>query len=231
MNVRLEFKSTPYLDVRSISVVASFNGYKEDVHPMIKSEGFWYIELLLPPGEHYYKYFINNEIKLNDPSANMYLPHKEDELWSAIIINNKGQRLFNNEQYSVHIDSYAMSGSVTSSSVAVSKKSYNLIMDKMVVVRFGFTQINGLHAVTAIWYNSYGQLQDCSENMLYKDESSPDNPVFLWFWLPLDDNQLTYSEGLWSVKLFINGSYVLEDQFMLTSGYTYSSRGQLYGSV
>lgn len=228
MIARFQFKSTTYLDVKSISIIGSFNEYHEDRNPMTKSEDYWYAEIPLTSGEHYYKFLINNEFLLNDPEANMYLPHGEDELWSTIIINEQDQRLYNNEQYSLHIDSYAVSSSITPANIGVNKKNFNLTMDKKVVVRFGFTDIKGLHAVTTLWYNPNGKLHDVSENMLFLDETAPDKPVFLWFWLNLEEKEREYPEGMWTVKLFIDGSYIMEDQVMLTQTFTYSSKGHIY---
>ncbi|WP_410513270.1 hypothetical protein PaeBR_02025 [Paenibacillus sp. BR2-3] len=161
---------------------------------------------------------------LNDPMANLYLPNESDELWSTIIINDLDQRLYNNEQYTVHIESYAVSGMITPAPISNDKKGFHLSSDKMVVVRLGFTNLSGLHAVTALWFDARGVLHDAAENMLCADEGSPDKPVFIWFWLPLNDAQRDYPEGVWTIKLFLDGSYVLEDQVTITNAIAFFHR-------
>ncbi|MDQ0196278.1 hypothetical protein [Paenibacillus wynnii] len=230
MIVRLDYTASPYLEINRISVIGSFNDYKEDCGLMRKSGNVWSTEVSLPPGEHNYKFLINHEIKLNDPMANLYLPNESDELWSTIIINDLDQRLYNNEQYTVHIDSYAVSGMITPAPISANKKGFHLSSDKMVVVRLGFTNLSGLHAVTALWFDARGVLHDIAENMLCADEESPDKPVFIWFWLPLNDTQREYPEGVWTIKLFLDGSYVLEDQVTIMNAITYSSTGQVYNA-
>ncbi|WP_283610430.1 hypothetical protein [Faecalispora anaeroviscerum] len=231
MKIRLMFQDSPYLSVHCVSVLGSFNGYDEKAGTMERERDGWVTELSLTPGEHYYKFLVNQEFLLNDPQANIYLPHVEDELWSVIIINEQDQQLFSNEQYGLHIDSYAVTSIQTDLPVAVNKKTFHLGMDGQLVTRFGFTDIKGLHCISALWFDARGQFFDYSENMLFQEEDSPDDPVYLWFWLPLQETGKEYPEGLWTLKLFINGSYVLEDQYTLTRSSAYTAQGRLFGTL
>lgn len=228
MRIKIDFEEIPEIDVRTVSVIGSFNNYDETAGIMRKEGNVWSAYVDLGPGEHYYKFLINHEIKLNDPNTNVYLPDKdEEELWSAIIINEKGERLYNNEQYSVNIEDYAVCGTVTEAEIGISKKNYNLLMDKRIAARFGFKEISGLHAVTAVWYNAKGQLHEVAENMLYADEN-PDDMVYLWFWIDLGEAGVEYPEGMWTMKLFIDGRYILEDQYLLSRSITYTRNTVLH---
>ena len=221
MQIKLELEDIPELDVRAVNVIGTFNDYDESRGALQKEGDKWSTVVELGQGEHFYRFVINHEIQLNDPESNVYLPHKEEELWSMIKINEKGERLYNNEQYSVSIEDYAVSGMVTEAEIGVNKKNFNLLMDKKIVVRFGFHEITGLHAVTAVWYDARGRLFEVSENSLYADEN-PEETVYLWFWIDLDEQGAEYPEGLWTMKLFIDGSYILEDQYALGRSFTYS---------
>ena len=220
MSIRIDLEEIPELDIRNVSVIGSFNGYDAAKGVLEKEGDVWFTYIALEPGEHYYKFLINNEILLNDPNANIYLPHAEDGLWSVIKINEEGERLYNNEPYAVHIEDYAVSGTITEEKININKKSFHLRMDKQLVVRLGFREIVGLHAVTVVWYDSRGAFYQMSEQKLYAAEQK--EMVFLWYWLDLTEFEKEYSEGLWTMKLFIDGSYVLEDKFSVTSSITYS---------
>lgn len=220
MRVRIDFEEIPELEVKSVSVIGSFYAYDAAKGVLEKEGEVWFTDIMLESGEYYYKFLINDEILLNDPKANIYLPHREDELWSVIKINEEGERLYNNEAYRVQVDDYAVSGAVTEDKILVNKKSFYLRMDKQLVVRFGFREITGLHAVTVLWYNSRGMLYQVSEDKLYADENQ--EKVFLWYWLELTELEQEVDEGIWTMKLLIDGSYILEDRFSLLSFATYS---------
>ncbi|MCY1713415.1 hypothetical protein [Caproiciproducens galactitolivorans] len=225
MNVRLEFKNTSYLDVQNVSVILLIQG-SEQIKPMQKSEDGWYTQLLLEPGDSMYKFLINNEIRLNDPSANVYMPDDSEELWSVIVIDDLGFRLYNNEQYEVNVEDYSVTNIVTEIPDVVNRKSFNLTMDKSVVTRFEFNHITGIHAITAVWFNPRGEVHESTENLLYADEKDPESSVFMWFWMQLNEADREYPEGIWTMKLFVDGSYVLEDQYTIVKRFAYTSAGR-----
>lgn len=220
MRIQLELEDIPELSIRSVSVIGSFNNYNENTDVLRKEDGIWTTTVELGPGEHYYRFLINGEIRLNDPDANLYLPHREEELWSVILINDNGERLYNNEQHQVTIEEYAVSSTVTDAEIRVNKKQFNLLTDKQIVVRFGFREITGLHTVTALWYDAGGQLCEIAENMLYA-EDDPDDTVYLWFWTDIGDGTVRYPQGAWTMKLFIDGSCILEDRYQVSRSFTY----------
>ena len=105
------------------------------------SGGCWWTEIRLGPGEYRYKLLINGEIALNDPMANIYLPDEKEELWSTIMINSDDKKLYNNEQYIVNLESYAVTNVVTELPVSVNKKRFDKTVDKQAVTRFEFNNI------------------------------------------------------------------------------------------
>ncbi len=220
MRIRIDFEEIPELEISSVHVIGSFNGYDSAKGAMQKEGTTWTTELILPPGEHYYKFLINEAFLLNDSKANLYLPHKEDGLWSVIKIDEDDQRLYNNEAYAVHMQDYAMSGGITEEEIKVNKKLFHLLMDKQQTLRLTFDGMSGLHAVTVVWYDSRGDYYQAAENSLFSDESKEE--VILWYWLDLTELERDRDEGRWTVRVFVDGSYILEDYFDISSTTIYS---------
>lgn len=225
MKVNFEYEQNEQLAIETISVIGEFNDYNPHMAQMIKQDNKWTFSTDFSPGEHKYKFLINGELKLNDPDANIFLPDDNEELWSVIIINEEGQRLYNNTQYTTHIDLYNIS-SVLNEEITASKKKFNILLDKKVVTRFEFTNVIGLHSVTAAWYTPTGTLFQITENNLFTPPGE-DKPIKMWFWLDLENRTEKLTCGLWTVKLFIDGAFILEDKFTLSETSSYSSRGEL----
>ena len=225
MVVNFKYKDSPEFKIDSISVIGEFNNFNEEKNMMQLSDGYWQTDIDFVHGKHLYKFFVNGIIKLNDPLSNMYLADDKGELWSAVIINEQNQRLYDDNQYTVNIESYAVANMITDSDIAVNKKNFNKTYDKQAVLRFGFNKITGLHAVTAVWYDPYGRVYEISENSLFADQGSPNRTVFLWFWISLKNQQKECLEGTYTIKLFIDGNYTLEDEIMIIRAITYSSKG------
>lgn len=231
MLIRFEYKATPYLPINNICVIGSFNGFQPEKGVMKKKNGAWVFDMLLPEGEHRYKFLINYRIKLNDPNANLYRPDDSGELWSVILIDDKGQRLYNNEQYKITIEEYLLSGRIVEpeETNVTSRKHFNRTLDKMVVARFAFTEVTGIHEVTAFWFEPNGSLHSYSQRNLFSDEKDLDEPIHLWFWVPFDKIKGDGSAGLWTLKLFINGNYIMEDQMTISRSFPYQGYGNGYG--
>lgn len=226
MYVSLEYEEQEYLKINTISVIGKFNNYDPIKGKMVKENSKWVFKCQLPPGEHPYKFLINENLKLNDSKANIYMPDDNEELWSIVMINDEDERLYNNTQYTVHIDKYSICSNIGEDVNLANKKSFNTLLDKKVVTRFNFTNITGLHSVTTAWYTPKGELFQTSENSLFASEDV-DKPVMIWFWMDLENKKGMYPLGLWSIKLFVDGEFVLEDKFELLEGMAYSSKGKI----
>jgi len=223
MEIIFEYEEKEYLAISTISVIGSFNNYDPIKGQMLKENNKWSFKCVLQPGEHYYKFLINGELRLNDSTANVYLPDDNEELWSVIMINEQDQRLYNNTQYTTHIEKYNITSNIHEEEFVVNKKNFNMILDKKIVTRFQFTNVTGLHAVTTAWYTPKGELFQTTENNLF----TPQDPIMMWFWMDLEDDTRKYPHGAWTMKLFIDGEFILEDQFNLLEANSYSSQGQL----
>ena len=152
MNVKLEYEETQNFIIQSISVIGTFNDFDPNKGKMLKEDGKWIFQCSLLPGEYHYKFLINGEIKLNDPLANLYYPDSNEELWSVLIINEEGKRLYNNEEYSLHIGNYNMTSNIYEEIMPINKKEFNVMLDKKVVMCFEFKEVTGLHSVTVVWF-------------------------------------------------------------------------------
>ncbi|AOR22629.1 hypothetical protein [Clostridium taeniosporum] len=226
MEIIFEYEEKGNLEINSVAVIGSFNNYDPAQGSMIKEGSKWIFKCDLLEGEHYYKFLINNELKLNDPSANVYLPDDNEELWSVIIINNNNQRLYNNNQYTVHVDSYNVTCNINEEQKAVNKKIFNVLLDKKIVTRFGFTNVSGLHSVTTAWFTPKGELYQVVENNLFATKENEKDPILMWFWMDLNNSHRSNC-GLWTVKLFIDGEFVLEDQVRLLENTSYTAQGKM----
>jgi len=226
MEILFEYDENEYLPISTISVIGNFNDYNPQRGKMAKCDNTWKLSYDIEPGEHRYKFLINNNLKLNDPMANIYLPDENEELWSVIMVNDKNERLYNNTQYTVHIDKYNITSIINDDLNAVNKKNFNILLDEKVVTRFDFTNVTGLHTVTTAWYSPRGDLFQTTENNLFKP-TEDDKPIRMWFWMDLKNNTQKYPYGIWKIKLFIDGEFILEDQFNLSEANGYSSKGKI----
>ncbi|ATD54457.1 hypothetical protein [Clostridium chauvoei] len=226
MNIRFEYKDNGDLIINKVSVIGSFNNYDVNSGAMKKENDKWVLDINLSSGEHYYKFIINDRLKLNDPTANIYLPHVNDEIYSVIMINENDDRLYNNTEYTVNIEKYNITANVYDQYVPINKKDFDITMDKKVVTRFQFTNVTGIHAVTAIWVTPNGEIFDSSENILFTPKGEENKPIDIWFWIELQNSKRNYPSGKWAIKLFVDGEFVLEDEFVLGKINSYSSYGQ-----
>lgn len=223
------YKQTEYFDIKNMSVIGDFNNWDETVNIMKKNEeGIWWNEVELSSGEHLYKFIINDNIRMNDPIANLYALNKEGELMSLIIINENDERLYNNEQYTVHIEKYNMLNQILEEDLQINKKYFNINIDEKVVTKFEFTNVTGVHAITVLWYKPDNTLHSFSENILFTPDGEEDKPITMWFWIELNTEFLLM--GMWSIKLFVDGEFILEDGFNIGNSPTYTSMKQKHNT-
>ena len=164
------------------------------------------VEVDFPAGQSLYKFVFNDEMTLNDPTANLYMPHETGELMSVMLIDEEtGNRLYNNEQYSVELSAYSLNNYI-SKRLEVVNRNFFLDTDRKAVVGIGFKNITGVHSVTVAWYTPSGTLDRFSETNLIQPEDEEE--AKLWFWLPLEPD---LPKGQWVIKIFIDGIFVIED--------------------
>lgn len=207
MKQKLVYEEVEQFPIRSLSVAGEFNEWNKQGNFFNKNEeGIWEAEIDFPAGQSLYKLVANDEITLNDPTANLYMPHETGELMSVMLVDEEtGNRLYNNEQYNVEISAYSLNTYISKRLEAVNK-SFFLDTDRKAVLGMGFKNITGIHSVTVAWYTPNGILDRFAESSLIQPEDGEE--AKLWFWLPLERD---LPEGQWQLKVFIDGIFVIED--------------------
>lgn len=67
--IRHSFQYMPPTTARSVALVGSFNQWDKSANPMVFKDGRWTLTLDLPPGEHSYKFVVNDLEYVTDPNA------------------------------------------------------------------------------------------------------------------------------------------------------------------
>ena len=179
----------------------------------LKKQSFsnqWSVEIgELPCGRYEYRFLINEKFTLNDPSANMFSPDNENKLWSLLAIDENGDRLYNNEQYNVNIESVQVDDDYYDD---VRESMVELTTDKsrQAVLRYEFSRVTGAHAVSILWISPMGNISGWAEETLIDTDDSE----YIWFGLNFADLTDVCS-GTWNALLFIDGGYVLKNVFLI----------------
>lgn len=176
--MKIEYLETEYLKINSIKLV-----WKDGSMPPVKlkkQSNSWTAEIELPEGHYLYRLFINENILLNDPQANMYLPDENDVLWSVLMINSYKERLYNNQQYTVDIREYIVTDNIYEDSLPQNKKVFIPPSDKMIATRFIFKNVTGLHTVSILWIMPDGEVFDICEDNLFSNDILL-NETTIWF--------------------------------------------------
>lgn len=210
---KLVYEEAEQLPIRTLSVAGDFNEWNKDTHLFERNEaGQWEIEVDFPAGQSLYKLVINGEMTINDPTANLYIPHETGELMSVMLVDEEtGDRLYNHEQYNVEVSSYSLNNYISERLEAV-KRSFFLDTDQKAVLGLGFQNITGIHSVTVGWYTPHGELDRFAESMLIQPEEEKEAKQ--WFWLPLEAD---LPQGQWQLKVWIDGIFVLEDRIQIAA--------------
>lgn len=172
--------------------------------------GVWSAETNeLLKGTYVYRFLINGIFTLNDYNANIYEPDDEGKLWSALVIDSENRRLYNNTQYSVHIEAVQITDDYYED-IDDSIFEFDSLTSKQVVVRYEFAKITGSHTASVLWINPSGRIKAWSEEIV---TPSVDKNL-VWFGL---DTSNIYEEdsGEWNILLFIDGKYIFSHSFSL----------------
>lgn len=209
MNVELWYEKDVYYEPQEVSLLYE-NG---ETKQMDRQGERFYCELDLPPGEYRYRFLIDGELELVDPHNNLLEPDEEGVLWSLVIINPAGKRLYNPDNYSLELTEYGLCHHVSETAPSVQKKTFFREKDKQAVARLVFCHITGLHLLTAAWYTPEGELYQYAENELYEEK---EEAVTLWFWLNLSETGME-QQGMWTLRIFLDGQFLLGDLFTVCS--------------
>lgn len=197
------------IDIFKVEIVWNNNHMeKTEMHKNIN--GAWSAEVNeLPKGTYTYRFLINGIFTLNDYKANIYEPDKEGKLWSALVIDSEGRRLYNNAQYSVHIEDVQITDDYYED-IDDSMFEFDSSTSKQVVIRYEFSKITGAHTASVLWVNSLGNIKAWSEEIVIPT----DERNLVWFGL---DTANIYEEdsGEWNILLFIDGKYIFSHSFSL----------------
>ncbi len=209
MNVRLQYEVGLYYQPQKVEVL--WEGRKEP-EQMQESEGFWYLEKELLEGEHRYKLVLDGELELTDPYNNLLEQDREGNVWSVLIISGKGERLHNPKVYDITLEAYQMQNVKTSAFLTADRKAFCIGRDRQAVACFKFSRMTGIHSVTAAWYAPDGELHEYAENIISNEK---ERAALVHFWI--DMKGLEEKQGMWKMRLFVDGQFVLEDMFTLYS--------------
>lgn len=165
----------------------------------------WSAELKdFAPGKYEYRFLINEEFTLNNPKANMYSPDRTQLLWSLLVIDKDGTQLFSNEENCVHIEGIQMNDDFYDD-IRNFQTEFSTDISKQAVIRYTFTQVKGAHTVNVLWISPNNKISGWSESILIKPET---------IWFGLDFSSLAdISSGKWSVHLFVDGEFILKNDF------------------
>ncbi|MGX8796851.1 hypothetical protein ACR6HW_12330 [Fusibacter sp. JL298sf-3] len=225
MAITLRYENTEYFEIKTLSVIGSFNDYDPGRGRMTLEGNEWVYTFEVGPGEHLYRFWVNDAYELVDPEAGLFSVDDADKLWSLVLIDEQNQRLYNSEDSSVHVEQYFMYNKITNEALNGSKKIFNLMFDQEVCVKFEFTDIVGLHNATIVWFSPFGDVLQVDEHPIFLEDETV-SEFHLWSALPIAEIGGQYAQKGWRVNLFINGSFVLEDMFDVHRSSGYSSLGK-----
>ena len=118
-----------------------------------------------------------------------------------------GNRLYNNEQYNVNVESVKLLKDYreTSDEQTLIFSTYDT---EHIVARYEFTNVTGVHTASVVWINPNGRISAWAEEMI----THTDGSNYVWFGLNTADMEQSDS-GEWRILLFIDGRYVLTNFF------------------
>ena len=210
-------------EAKEVSIIGDFNNWNGSKNKMTQNEeGIWVTELDLLPGEYHYKYLVDNIIRMNDPMNNLYIPDEQGELNTLLIINEQGERMESAEPFNVHIENYHLTNRVDETTPTHDKKVFNL-NDEQIVCRLEFLHVTGVHNVSILWYRPDQEFYYMTENILWTPEEEKGKSIIQWYWIQVREDMPI---GKWTIKLYINGSFIFSDEFIVqpTGYYMYNGR-------
>ena len=193
------------IHISSVKIIWNNDNLKSVLMTKSLLSNEWSAELKdLAPGKYEYRFLINEEFTLNNPKANMYSPDKTQMLWSLLVIDKDGTQLFSNEENYVHIEEIQMNDDFYDD-IRDFQTEFSTNISKQAVIRYTFTRVKGAHTINVLWISPTNKISGWSESILIKPET---------IWFGLDFSSLTdISSGIWSVHLFVDGEFILKNDF------------------
>lgn len=86
----VEFKYDPFLPAKSVHLVGSFNNWDNTADPMSDEDrdGVWTITKKLPPGKHFYKFYVNGNEWVTDKNADDFVSDGFGGQNSVVVVGN-----------------------------------------------------------------------------------------------------------------------------------------------
>ncbi|WP_410496929.1 hypothetical protein QTL86_07915 [Cellulosilyticum sp. ST5] len=204
------------IKIQEIYIIGSLNGCQHNKDRLLKVGDTWCINLHLPDGIYFYKYVVNQYIKLNDPTSEKYALDEQNEMWSIVRIRDN--QISNPVlKDTMHIQKYIITNRLWHDiSENFTQKVINLKTDRKVCLGIKLQMQVGLHQITVLWYEPSMSLYHISEHTFYGETHRKEEFQTKWFCLDLSQKQREYPEGVWIIRVFINGYYKLQDYFRLS---------------
>lgn len=217
MNIVFSFMEEN-LPINSISLLLNTSSGQIQTFPMIFTDSVWQYEVNLAPGEHLYKFLINEDLLLCDPYNNLFELDFNQDFWSLLIVDNEENLCINPTRFHVTVSSYKLSPNEPANNLG----AYGSLSSNKIIATLICTEITGVHVLTAAWYTPDEILYQYSESALCKDPQS-DN-VSTMFWI---ENNATVQEfpGLWTFRLFLDGKLLLTDRFSIMGFSNFNNYG------
>lgn len=205
-----------------VTVIGDFNNWSNSKNIMKKNEqGIWETEIDFSPGEYRYKFLIDNIIRMNDPTNNIYIQDEKGELTTLLIINEHGELMENIHPSKVHIENYHLTNRINDNISIQDKKTFNLY-DEKIVCRLDFLDVIGVHNVSILWYRPDGEFYYMTENLLWAQDEDKGKPIVQWYWINAHND---LPRGKWTLKLYINGTFIFADNFVFQPTGYYMQNG------
>ncbi len=220
--MHLYFKSKIKMNIKTVKII-----WENNLLPatnMVKDGAVWSAEIKLKKGEYHYRFLVNHTLLLNDPYANLYAPDHYSMIWSVLLVDSFGNRVYNSSQYSLSLDHYNISNKIYDDTglLVSSKKVFNRFIDELVAFHFVYSKVTGLHTATLVWSDIYGKIIEITERNIY-----PNNGLNKSICFPINLKDSNNMSGIWKAQLYIDGEYILEDNFKVSRLTIYDRTGNL----
>lgn len=209
-----------------MSLIGSFNNYDMQKGKMELFQNEWIYTTEINEGEYLYRFVINNSLEVVDPEGGLFYADSNAKIWSLLLVDTNDQRLHNANPSSLNIENYYIYSKLTDQHLVGNKKQFNLNYDNQVCVMFKFTNVIGIHHVSIVWMSPFKSILKIEEYPIYINNDSEPNETSLLSVLSFDNDWNTFPSKGWLARLFVNGTFILEDEFEIHSSTEYSSLGR-----